>query len=52
MLYKETQRIIEISKYTRGNNIETIRNLVQAIKQQNAEQAKELMSKHIRVFLE
>ncbi|GAH69403.1 unnamed protein product, partial [marine sediment metagenome] len=28
--------------------IETTRNLVQAIKQRNAEQAKEWMSKHIR----
>jgi len=48
MLYKETQKIIEISKDTRINTIETTRNLVQAIKQRNAEQAKELMSKHIR----
>ena len=48
MLYKETQKIIEISKDTRVNTIETTRNLVQAIKQRNAEQAKELMSKHIR----
>ena len=55
MLYKETQKIIEISKDTRVNTIETTRDLVQAIKQRNAEQAKELMSKHIRnirVFLE
>jgi len=54
MLYKETQKIIEISKDTRVNTIETTRNLVQAIKQRNAEQAKELMSEHIsniRVFL-
>ena len=48
MLYKETQKIIEISKDTRVNTIETTGNLVQAIKQRNAEQAKELMSKHIR----
>jgi len=48
MLYKETQKIIEISKDTKVNSIETIRNLIQAIKQRNAEQAKELMSKHIR----
>ena len=48
MLYKETQRIIGISGYTRENTIETTRNLVQAIKQGNAEQAKELMSEHIR----
>jgi len=48
MLYKETQKIIEISKDTRANTIETTRNLVQAIKQRNAEQAKELMSEHIR----
>jgi len=48
MLYKETQKIIEISKDTRVNTIETVRNLVQAIKQRNAEQAKELMSEHIR----
>jgi len=48
MLYKETRKIIEISKDTRINTIETTRNLVQAIKQRNAEQAKELMSKHIR----
>jgi len=48
MLYKETQKIIEISRYTRENTIETTRSLVQAIKQRNAEQAKEWMSKHIR----
>ncbi|TFG92969.1 MAG: FadR family transcriptional regulator [Candidatus Atribacteria bacterium] len=48
MLYKETQKIIEISKDTRVNTIETTGNLVQAIKQRNAEQAKELMSEHIR----
>ena len=48
MLYKETQRIIGRSRYTRENTIETTRNLVQAIKQRNAEQAKEWMSKHIR----
>ena len=48
MLYKETQKIIEISKDTRVNTIEITRNLVQAIKQRNAEQAKEWMSKHIR----
>jgi len=48
MLYKETRKIIEISKDTRVNTIETTRNLVQAIKQRNAEQAKEWMSKHIR----
>lgn len=55
MLYKETQKIIEISKDTRENTIKTTRNLVQAIKQRNAKQAKELMSKHIkniRAFLE
>jgi len=48
MLYKETQRIIGMSGYTRVNTIETTRNLVQAIKKRNAEQAKELMSEHIR----
>jgi len=48
MLYKETQKIIEISKDTRENTIETTRELVQAIKKRNAEQAKELMSEHIR----
>jgi len=50
MLYKETLKIIEISKDTRVNTIETLRNLVQAIKQRNAEQAKELMSKHITII--
>ena len=48
MLYKETQKIIKISKDTRVNTIETVRNLVQAIKQRNAEQAKELMVEHIK----
>jgi len=48
MLYKETQKIIEISEDTRENTIETTRDLVQAIKQRDAEKAKELMSKHIR----
>lgn len=48
MLYKETHKIIKISKNTRVNTIETTRNLIQAIKQRNAEQAKEWMSKHIR----
>jgi len=48
MLYKETQRIIGRSRYTRENTIETTRSLVQAIKQRDAEKAKELMSEHIR----
>ncbi len=48
MLYKETQKIIEISGDTRENTIETTRDLVQVIKKRNAEQAKELMIKHIR----
>ena len=48
MLYKETRKIIEISRDTRENTIETTRELVQAIKKRNAEQAKELMSEHIR----
>jgi len=48
MLYKETQKIIEISKDTKENTIETTRDLVQAIKQRDAEKAKELMSEHIR----
>lgn len=48
MLYKETQKIIEISRDTRENNIGTIRDLVQAIKQRNADQAKEFMVKHIK----
>jgi len=48
MLYKETAKIIEISRNTRENTIETTRYLVQAIKQRNADQARELMSKHIR----
>jgi GntR family transcriptional regulator, transcriptional repressor for pyruvate dehydrogenase complex len=55
LLYKETQKIIEISKDTREKTIEITRELVQAIKQRNANQARELMSKHIsnvRVNLE
>lgn len=48
MLYKETQKIIEISGDTKENTIETTGELVQAIKKRNAEQAKELMSEHIR----
>lgn len=48
MLYKETQKIIEISRDTRENTIKTTRNLVQAIRKRNPEQAKELMSEHIR----
>ena len=48
MLYRETRKIIEISKDTRENTIETIRELMQAIKKRNDVQAKELMSKHIR----
>jgi len=48
MLYKETQRIIGGSRYTRENTIESARNLVQAIKQRDAEKAKELMGEHIR----
>jgi len=48
MLYKETRKIIEISRDTRENTIKTTRDLVQAIKKRNAEQAKELMSKHIK----
>jgi len=41
MLYKETKKIIKISKDTRVNTIETTGFLFQAIKQRNAEQAKE-----------
>lgn len=55
MLYKETEKIIEMSKGTRNDTIETIKNLVQAIKERNADQAKELMIEHImyiRVSLE
>jgi GntR family transcriptional repressor for pyruvate dehydrogenase complex len=48
MLYKETRKIIEISRGTRENTIETTRDLVQAIKKRNAERAGELMSEHIR----
>ena len=48
MLYKETQKIIEISEDTRENTIETTKDLVKAIKQRDAEKAKELMSEHIR----
>lgn len=48
MLYKETHKIIEISENTRENTIETTRALVKAIKQRDAEKAKELMSEHIR----
>jgi len=40
MLYKETEKIIEMSKNTRENTIETARDLLQAIKKRNAEQAK------------
>ena len=48
MLYKETHRIIGRSRYTRENTIETTRDLVQAIKQRDAEKAKKLMAEHIR----
>jgi len=48
MLYKETRKIIEISRDTRVNTVETTRDLVQAIKKRNAERAGELMSEHIR----
>jgi len=48
MLYKETNRIIGKSGYTRENTIETTRDLVQAIKQRDAEKAKKLMGEHIR----
>jgi len=48
MLYKETNRIIGKSRYTKENTIETTRDLVQAIKQRDAEKAKELMGEHIK----
>jgi len=48
MLYKETWKIIEGSKNVRENNIETIKDLVKAIKQRNGNKAKEVMVKHIR----
>ena len=48
MLYKETQRIIGVSSYTWENTIESTRGLVQAIKQRDAEKAKELMGEQIR----
>jgi GntR family transcriptional regulator, transcriptional repressor for pyruvate dehydrogenase complex len=48
MLYKETQKIISISKYTKDNTIEITRKLVEAIKQRDALEAKRLMEDHIR----
>ncbi len=48
MIYKETEKIIKVSIDTRENSIQTIGNLIQAIKQRNANQAKELMVRHIR----
>lgn len=48
MLYKEMQKIISISKYTRKNTIEITRKLVRAIKQRNSLEAKKLMADHIR----
>jgi len=48
MLYKETRKIISVSKYTRKNTIEITRKLVRAIKQRNALEAKKLMADHIR----
>jgi len=48
MFYKETQKIISISKYTRKNTIEITQKLVKAIKQRNALEAKRLMEDHIR----
>ena len=48
MLYKETNRIIGKSRYTKENTIENTRDLVQAIKQRDAEKAKELMGEHIK----
>lgn len=48
MIYKETRKIIATTKYTRDNTVRITRKLIQAIKQQNAEKAKELMAEHIR----
>jgi GntR family transcriptional repressor for pyruvate dehydrogenase complex len=48
MIYKETVRLIEVTRDARENNINNFRSIVQAIKQRNAEQAKELMVEHIR----
>ncbi|MEA2015727.1 MAG: FadR/GntR family transcriptional regulator [Actinomycetota bacterium] len=48
MLYKETRKIIEGAKNIRENNIETIKDLVHAIKQRNSDKAKEVMIKHIK----
>jgi len=48
MLYKETRKIIEGSKNIMKNNIETIKGIVQAIKQRNSDKAKEMMIKHIK----
>jgi GntR family transcriptional repressor for pyruvate dehydrogenase complex len=48
MIYKETEKIIEVTRDARENNINNFRSIVQAIKQRNTEQAKELMVEHIR----
>lgn len=48
MLYKETAKIIEISGNTQKKTIENIRYMVLAIKQRDANQARELMIEHIK----
>jgi len=47
MIYKETHKIIEMSRNTKEKTIKTTRKLIQAIKQGNAKQAKKLMCEHI-----
>jgi DNA-binding FadR family transcriptional regulator len=48
MLYRETQKIIDLSKDTKEYTIKTTYNLVKAIREGNPDEAKNFMIEHIR----
>lgn len=48
MLYKETEKIIDLSKNTKEHTMKTTYNLVKAIRERNPDEAKKWMIEHIR----
>jgi GntR family transcriptional repressor for pyruvate dehydrogenase complex len=50
LIYKETQSILEASIEFRERNLDNIKDLVQAIKERDAEKAKQLMVNHFAII--
>jgi len=48
ILYKETEKIIDLSKDTKEYTIKILCNLVKAIKEEKPDEAKKWMTEHIR----